>query len=470
MSTELLRGLSLFAGLAEEDLAWLCAQAEPVEVRAGEVLMEAGSASDALYIVLEGRFEVSVPYTGRPVVIAVSGPGDLVGEISFLEQSSRTATVRAVRDARLLKISHAVFERLMSLSPTAAMAVLRTVTVRLRNTELMLRQREKMTAIGGLSAGLAHELNNPAAAIRSSAEHLCGALLALQRSSFTLGSLALTEAQAETVDSLHEELLRRAAAPPHLDPIARGDLEADLESWLAEQGAGDAWALAPPLVDLGWQADDLEGLTTGLSPAQRLAFVAWLAAACTAYSLMSEARRGAEHISVIVKAVRSYTHLDQAPIQLVDVREEIENTLAVLRSRLNGVNVVREYDPDLPRIEAYASELNEVWTTLIDNALDALGGHGEIRIRVRAAGPEIVVEVADNGPGIPPHIQPRIFEAFVSTKEPGTGAGLGLHVTYNIVVHHHKGEISAESRPGETKFTVRLPVRIPPLAPAELEG
>jgi signal transduction histidine kinase len=217
-------------------------------------------------------------------------------------------------------------------------------------------------------------------------------------------------------------------------------------------------------------------LAEGFTPAQAGTFGCWLGAACTVYALFDEVRTGAQRISDIVKAVRSYSHLDKAAIQLVDVHEGIEDTLIILRHKLKqGVTVIREYDRNLPRIECYASELNQVWTNIIDNAVDAMQGKGEIRIKTyvdpaNLVHDDIVVEITDNGPGIPPEIQPRIFEAFFTTKAPGMGTGLGLNIAYNIVVKQHRGEIELESRPGQTTFTVRLPLRLaePQQAPREL--
>jgi signal transduction histidine kinase len=469
MSQDFLRQLPLFAGLSEEDLGRLCDMAKTEMLPAGEVLMEEGSLGDALYVTLDGTFEITKRSHERDLWIANRGPGEMLGEISLLEQTPRSATVRAATDCRVLRISREDFEQLLTKSSSAAIAMLRTVTARLRNTELMLRQSEKMAALGTLSAGLAHELNNPAAAVRRSATQLREALAGLQRHAAGLGALNPSPEAMAVVNTLRMELPRRATSPVKLDPLARSDLEGEVGGWLEEQGVDQPWELAPAIVALGWHANDLEDLTTPFTAAQKPVFLCWLATACTVYALLDEVSQGAGRISEIVKAVKSYSYLDQAPVQLVDVHEGIENTLVILRHKLKaGVTVVRDYAPNLPRIEAYASELNQVWTNLIDNAIDAMNGKGELRIRTysqdKAADggtrTDIGVEISDNGPGIPPELLGRIFDAFFTTKKLGKGTGLGLHITYNIVVNQHHGEIKVESLPGQTTFRVMLPMQI----------
>jgi signal transduction histidine kinase len=469
MSQDFLRQLPLFAGLTEEDLDRLCGMAETETLPAGEVLMEEGGLGDALYVILDGTFEITKRSQERDLWIATRGPGEMLGEISLLERTPRSATVRAATDCRVLRIRREDFEELLTKSSSAAMAMLRTVTARLRNTELMLRQSEKMAALGTLSAGLAHELNNPAAAVSRSATQLRESLAGLQRYAAGLGALNPSPEAMTVVNTLRMELPQRAANPVRLDPLARSDHEGEVGGWFEEQGVDQAWELAPAIVALGWHAADLEDLTLPFTSDQKPVFLCWLATACAVYALLDEVNQGAGRISEIVKAVKSYSYLDQAPVQLVDVHEGIEDTLVILRHKLKGgVNVVKEYAPDLPRIEAYVSELNQVWTNLIDNAIDAMNGQGELRIRTYGQDKsgdggtysEIVVEISDNGPGIPPELQGRIFDAFFTTKEPGKGTGLGLHITYNIVVNRHRGDIKVESLPGRTTFRVTLPAQL----------
>ena len=469
MNTDFLRQHPLFAGLPDDDLERLCGVAAQITIRAGEVLMKEGSTGDALYIPLDGMFEITKRSLEHDLVIAQRGPGDILGEISLLEGTPHSASVRAAADSRLLRISREDFEQLLSRSSTAALAVLRTVAARLRNTETMLRHSEKMAALGTLSAGLAHELNNPAAAVQRGATQLRESLAELQHRAAELAALDPHPEAMAAVHRLRQELPLRVANPVTLDPLARGDAADEVGGWLETQDVEKPWGLAPAIVALGWTAADLEELTRPFAVTQIPIFLCWLAAACAVYSLLNEVSQGAARISEIVKAVKSYSYLDQAPVQLVDVHEGLENTLVILRHKLKGgVTVIKDYAPDLPRIEAYASELNQVWTNLIDNAIDALNGHGEIRIHTHGetepldegAAQAVVVEISDNGPGIPPEMQDRIFDAFFTTKEPGKGTGLGLHIVYNTVFNQHHGGIKVDSKPGQTTFGVTLPVQL----------
>ena len=461
MSKPFLRQLPLFSELSDEDLDDLYRIAEPVALQAGQALMEEGDPGDSLYIATEGRFEICKRSGEREVVIAGSGPGDVIGEISLLEGSPRTATVRAVSDAYLMKISREAFTQLLARSPSAALGVLRTMTARLRNNETMLRQSEKMAALGTLSAGLAHELNNPAAALARSASQMHDSLAELQRRAAELAASGLSSRAAEVVNDLRRDLPGRSSKPVKLDPLARSDLEGELGSWMEAQGVEEPWELSPPIVALGWHAADLQGMTSVFAADQQPIFIRWLAAASTVYALIGEVGEGAARISELVKAVKSYSYLDQGPVQLIDIHEGLDNTLVILRHKLKyGVTVVKDYAPDLPRVEAFASELNQVWTNLIDNASDAMKGQGEIRVRTFAKGRDVIVEITDNGPGIPAEVRGRIFEAFFTTKPVGAGTGLGLHISYNIVVNQHHGQITVESEPGQTTFRVTLPTQL----------
>jgi len=242
--------------------------------------------------------------------------------------------------------------------------------------------------------------------------------------------------------------------------LARGDRESDAQAWLEDRGIDRAWELAPTLVTFGWDADTLQSLADTFADDQLSVIAPWLGVGSSVYALLDEVGRSAERISEIVGAVKSYSFLDQAPVQDVDVHQGLDNTLVILRHKLKqGVRVRRDYDAGLPRIEAYGSELNQVWTNIIDNAIDAMQGQGELTIRTYADDGHVVVEIADSGPGIPPHIQSRIFEPFFTTKPPGVGTGLGLNIAYNVV-QRHMGRITVTSQPGETRFQVRLPIQL----------
>jgi signal transduction histidine kinase len=456
-----LRRVPLFAGLSEEDLERLYQMAETISVPAGQLVLQEGDPGDALYVVLDGELEITKRQGGQDILLAVSRAGEFLGEMSLLEQRPRSASVRTLQESRLLVISQAAFQTLLSCSPSAPLRILHTLTSRLRNNESVLMQNEKMAALGTLAAGLAHELNNPAAAIRRSAAQLRDALTEREHLAAELSTLTNDPHQAKMIRILQEETAKRTTTSVSPDPLSLSDQEDELQEWLEDHSVEQAWELAPVLISFGWDRDELEPVTEHFSTIQLPVVVQWLAASSSVYGLLEEVGKSAEAISEIVKAVKTYSYLDQAPIQEVDVEESLENTLVILRPKIKqGISIVRDYADDVPCIEAYGSELNQVWTNIIDNAIDAVRGQGELVLRTYAKDDVIVVEITDNGPGIPPEIQPRIFEPFFTTKAPGVGTGLGLHIAYNIVVHKHHGQLQVASTPGETRFRVTLPIRL----------
>jgi signal transduction histidine kinase len=366
--------------------------------------------------------------------------------------------VIAKTDGETLRIPQEAFEELLSSSSTAARAVLRWVMARLSQNESLLHQQEKMAALGTLSAGLAHELNNPAAAAQRSAAELNKNLIRLQILTHQIESIAFQKNQTDWLDAFMAETSRRFSNPLKLEALERIEQVDRLQDWLEANGVESAWEYAPALVRFGWRAEELERLKD--SAMFDLA-IQWLGIGCLTVALLSEVQQASERISQIVRAMKSYTYLDQAPLLEVDVHEGLENTLLIMQHKLKrGVTLRREYSSSLPRIEAYASELNQVWTNIIDNAIDAMNGKGEITLRTYSENGHVVVEITDNGPGIPEDNRSRIFVPFFTTKPPGQGTGLGLHISHDIVVNRHHGQILVESVPGETKFKVRLPVKI----------
>ncbi len=462
MSIEFLRRLPLFADLPEADLQALYQRAEPLTLAAGDWLMREGEQGDALYAVLEGEIEITKRAGEQDVVLAMRGPGEVIGELALLEQTPRSASGRAVQETHLLTIGKEAFKQVLALSSSAALALLNTFNSRLRSTEAMLRQNEKMAALGTLAAGLAHELNNPAAAVQRSSAQLQATLAVWQQLTNQFDTLNFSPPQHEALHALRREVFTRVAAPLQLDSLAQSDRESELQDWLERQRVDEAWELTPALITHGFDTATLKALTDAFAPEHLSTVVRWLAASCSLQALIGEVHMGAERISEIVKAVKAYAYLDQAAIQEVDIHAGLENTLIILRHKLKqGVTVVRDFASDLPRVEAYASELNQVWTNLIDNAVDALQGAGQVTLRTYCHDNHVIVEVADNGPGIPPEIQTRIFDPFFTTKPPGSGTGLGLHIVYNSVVDKHGGQITLTSHPGATTFQVTLPIQLP---------
>jgi signal transduction histidine kinase len=329
--------------------------------------------------------------------------------------------------------------------------------------EVMLRQSEKLATLGKLSAGLAHELNNPAAAAQRGAAQLQATITHLQSTHLKLGELNLTGAQLASLLALDKLAGETARQPADMDSLTRSDREYELETWLGEQGVENAWQVAPALANLGYERDELHTLAADFAPSQFPAIIDWLNDTYSIYSLLEEIGQGAGRISELVKALKGYTYLDQAPVQAVDIHEGLDSTLVILRSKLRpGITVHREYATDLPRVQAFGSELNQVWTNLVDNAIDAMDGEGEITLRTRVDAPWVIVEIEDNGPGIPPEVLPNLFDPFFTTKAPGSGTGLGLNISHNIVVRKHQGQIDVFSQPGQTRFEVRIPIDCTP--------
>jgi len=453
-----LRKSPLLEGLSDEELQQLVDNAEHFTYHAGDVLMQQGDPGDSAHVVLSGGFEIQ-KQSGQSVIrIDVRKPGEVIGEMALLSNAPRSATVVATCDSETLCISQEAFEKLLLTSPSATMAVLHWVMARLSQNESLLHQQEKMAALGTMSAGLAHELNNPAAAAQRSASLLRGAPTKWLIRTHALEELAFKENLSEWLSGFMKKAVRRFNNPVKLDALEKIDLVEQLQDWLDANGVESAWELAPAMVKFGWNAELLEELKE--TPLFHAA-VQWLGAGSQIVEQLYEIQNTTERISQIVRAMKSYTYLDQAPLLEVDIHEGLENTLVIMQHKLKqGVTIKREYSPDLPRIEAYASELNQVWTNIIDNAVDAMNGKGEITIRTREEGDQVIVEIIDNGPGIPAEIQSRILEPFFTTKPPGKGTGLGLHVTHDIVANRHHGLLMVESVPGETKFKVILPKQI----------
>ncbi len=458
---EFLRKVPLFADLPDEDLSRLCEMVERVHLPAGQELFAEGSRGDRAYVIESGELEVIKTSAGRPVLLAVRRPGEVIGEIALLEDTPRTASVRARSDAELLAINQEQFDSLVQHSPTASRVLFSIVLARYRNMTASLRQSEKMAQLGTLTAGVAHELNNPAAAVKRGAGQLEEALAAFALAQSAVAQLDLNDGQRATLNQTADEVRSAAGKMQnYLDPLARSDLEYDLEIWLDERAVPDPWELAPTLVNLGYDAASLARFASQLAADQLPTVIRWLGSVYSVYNLLAEVGQGASRISEIVKSLKSYAYLDQAPVQAVNIHEGLDNTLLILRHKMGAIKVMREYAPDLPVIHGYGSELNQVWTNLLDNAADALENTPAPQITLKTSHRDgwVVVEVQDNGPGIPPEIQERVFDAFFTTKPPGKGTGMGLDISYNIVVHKHRGDINAVSRPGFTCFQVTLPV------------
>lgn len=462
---DVLKAIPLFADLPEQDLATLAEGVDEVALRAGEVLFKEGEEGHHAYVVTAGEIEITKASAGRELLLAVKGPGMVVGEMALLEEAPRSATVRARSDTRLLRIPKAQLDALLAASPTAVRALFAVVLGHWRSTQVTLRQSERMAQLGTLTAGLAHELNNPAAAVRRGSEELREAVTEYAEARAALAEAGLGDSVRPTLDELRERARTHAGHPPDLDPLTRSDREDEIESWLEDHDVGRAWEIAPVLVDLDLDEEALDTIVRTFGDGVAPLVLRWLRATHTALTLVSEVEEAAGRMSAIVKALKSYSYLDQAPLQEVDLAAGLDDTLLIMKSKIKDIAVRRSYAPDLPRIEGYGSELNQVWTNLIDNAADAVHAtgrsDGKIIIRAFRADGRVAVEIEDNGTGIPDAIRDRVFDSFFTTKPPGSGTGLGLDISYGIVVHRHRGNISVSSEPGRTTFRVELPLRAP---------
>lgn len=462
---EFLRNVPLFSEMKDSDLESLCMIVQEVDLPAGEVLFDEGSEGDTAYIVESGEVDIVKTSDNREILLAKRGPGEVFGEMALLLDQPRSAGVRARTDTKLIGISRSDLRNLLQISPTAASSMFDIMVSRLQNTQNLLKQSEKMAQLGGFTAGIAHELNNPAAAVQRSADHLNKALFESAHTFMRLVREGLTTHQQDTLERYVRQAQEQAKSLPQLEALARSDREAELEEWLEDHGVESAWENATTLVNLNYTNQQLDDLAAEYGESQLPTILDWLNNNYTIFNLLSELQQGASRISAIIKALKSYTYLDQAPVVRTNVHQGLDDTLIILRHKLkNEMNVRREYDPTLPEIEAYGSELNQVWTNLIDNAADALRGAGTpdptITLRTRREGSWIIVTVEDNGPGIAPENMAHIFEAFFTTKPIGQGTGLGLDISYNIVARRHKGDIRVHSQPGRTQFEVWLPIEL----------
>ena len=471
-----LAGVSLFADLGPRELARVRAVATEVSLAPGGILITEGDRGDALFVLLEGTLAVSRRAGSGEVSLTTVGPGAVQGEIAVLEGGLRRATVRAATPARLVRIGRDDLFDVLAREPAVLRSLVGTVARRLRDLESSAQEQERLASLGTLAAGLAHELNNPAAAAHSSVGQLETALDEWDRATTALGTLtagggpAAGPVAAELLDTLREEAARRAGAPPTLDPLDAADRRDAVGTLLGALGMAAPHEPAAALVALGWDGNELDDLLAPFGDDEaRLVVAVWLAATALVRQLLAEVAIATERISEIIGAVREYTYLDRAPVQRIAVTAGLENTLVILRSRWKaGVAIQRSYAPDLPAIDAYGSELNQVWTNLIANAIDAMGGTGELAIAAAPTpgGDGVVVEIRDSGPGIPEDVQRRIFDPFFTTKDLGAGTGLGLHISRSIVERHGGHLELASGDPGRTTFRVTLPAHLPPATPA----
>lgn len=422
-----------------------------LELPAGTVLIEQ-DLLDHFYVLLDGEIAITSGTDANEEVIlaGASSPDD---QSPVLIGTPPTVTgARVLRTSRFLYVEVDVYmEHIAGWSPFYTIIV-GSLAGRVHNAVAMLRQQEKLAALGKLSAGLAHELNNPASAAHRAADHM----------RTCIETLATTDDRqpAELVEIERRALARRPARPVH-DPLLLAEREEELAAWLDARGIPDGWRIAASLAEAGLDSAWLDAVAAQVNPDALGTTLVRFEARLRATGLLDEIEQSTDRIAELVGALKSYAYRDQAPVQEVDVHQGLENTLVILNHKLrDGITVTRDYEPALPRITAFGGELNQVWTNLIDNAIDALQGHGRISIRTACQDDHVVVEIIDDGPGIPAEVQPHIFAPFITTKAQGEGVGIGLHTAYTIVVHRHHGKLTFTSEPGRTSFRVHLPVKL----------
>jgi signal transduction histidine kinase len=453
MDLDDLRPLPIFDGLTDGQLAELAAGGTEVPVEPGVDLFREGEHADFWWLLVDGAI-------GREdtVVARMDVPGRWAGGFrAWDEHGVYLATGRGVTGGRVLRVPAELLRHWSDSWFPFGGHLIQGLFQTARSVESTARQRESLVTLGTLAAGLAHELNNPASAAGRAVDALDAACAALLSSVGLLARGQLSAGQFAALDGLRSELQPGAADP---DPLALADREQALSAWLIRHGVVREWTIAPPLAAAGVDPAWCERAAAVLEGPALEAGLEWVASSLSVATLLGEVRESTRRISELVAAVRSYSQLDRASMQHLEVTEGLESTLVMLGHKLrHGVTVVRDYGPDVPRIDAYAGELNQVWTNLIDNAVDAMEGTGTLRLTTRADGDRVVVEIGDTGPGMPPQVAARAFEPFYTTKDVGKGTGLGLDIARRIVVDRHGGTIAIDPRPGETVLVVRLPVR-----------
>jgi signal transduction histidine kinase len=454
-----LRKIGIFSDLPEEDLRWLAERFEEVSLQPGDAGAREGDPANWLFVILEG--EIRFQQTGKDSPVLRATAGQVTGLLPYSRLKQYKGSARAALPTRIARLHKDHFPEMLRRMPQLGQRLVALMADRIRETTRLETQRDKLMALGKLSAGLAHELNNPAAAAQRATANLRETLEAVRDASIRLARHALSPEQRETILRFEREAGEFKPAIP-ADPLAQSDREEQIAIWLEKCRVPDAWKLAPVLADVGVDVVKLESLAAEVGDDVLTDALIRIASLITIARLISEIENSTKRISDLVRAVKEYSYMDRAAMQETDVHQGLENTLTILGHQLKrGVKVVRDYDKDLPLICAYGGELNQIWTNLMDNAIEAMHGQGELRVRTaRDLDDRILVEIGDNGPGIPTEVLPYIFDPFFTTKGVGEGTGLGLDTACRIVRNHH-GEIQVTSQPGDTRFKVYLPIDQP---------
>ena len=454
-TSELLHRIPAFEGLPDDQIAWFLSQSKELHLKQGDSYARQGEPADAMFVLLEGEFQWRGELAGESFVLEIHA-GEITGILPFSRMKQFTLSGRAMTEARILRFPAALFPQLVQKMPELATRLVGLMSDRIREATRFEQQRDRLAALGKLSAGLAHELNNPASAAKRAASQLRDILKRVRDASHELGRRDLTAAQKSEIEKLESSLIQLDGPPP--DALTISDLEEQIDSLLRSHGQRDLWQLASDLAHKNFKPAALEHLFAALDAGTARAALVRISASLEIADLLHQIESSTSRISELVGAIKEYTFMDQSPVQNVDIVKTLETTLTILNHKLKrGVTVQRDYQKIPLLVNSFGSELNQIWTNIIDNAIDAMGGKGELRVRTHREDDCVVVEIGDNGPGISPVVRPHIFEPFFTTKAVGQGTGLGLD-TVQRIVRKHRGNIQVHSEPGDTRFQVRLPL------------
>ena len=452
---EALERIGPLHGVPLDERLWLARHGEEFIAEPGDILFEEGTQAEHMILILKGEIHVR-RQRGGPMALFIGRAGQMTGLLPFSRMKTYGGQGFAVSKAWALFIHRSLFPQMLAAIPTMTQRVVATLLDRVREVTRIEQQAEKLTALGKLAGNLAHELNNPASAAQRAAAGLVTELRANRANRFKLVNLCLNEEQIRAVEDWEQRILSRSAEAHTADAAAVINREESLRKWLTALPCEDAWDVAAQLGDQLVTVDDLIALRAFLEPRELAVTLQYFARYLRSTRSVDTLLNSTARIFDLISAVKTYSYMDRAPILEVDVPAGLDATVQMLQSRMRGVTIERDYQPDLPCISAYGSELNQVWTALMENALDALGNQGHLKLSCRLEGEMLLVEIWDTGPGIPAELQDRIFEPFFTTKAPGQGLGLGLDNAMRIV-RKHRGHLSVRSEPGSTCFRVRLP-------------
>src|ERR1700721_3164912 len=444
-----------FADLPDDQLDWFLGNSQELRVAVGDTYIRQGDPADWMCVILEGQFQWRGDLGGDTVTYPAKA-GDGTGILPFSRMKRYSVTFRALTEGRLLKFPASLFPELVQKMPELTARLVGYLSDRVRETTRLEQQRGRLASLGKLSAGLAHELNNPASAAKRAASQLRDILKKIRDASLELGRQDLSSAQKLEIEKLETSFTQQDVVPP--DALTISDLEDQIDSLLRSHGQNDLWQLAAELARRNISPEMVESLFATLDGDTARAALVRIAASVEVASLLHEIESSTSRISDLVGAIKEYTYMDQSPVQNVDVVKSLEPTLTILNHKLKkGVVVQRDYQRVPFLVHSFGSELNQVWTNIIDNAIDAMHGEGKLKIRTYRDDDCVVVAITDNGPGIPADVKAHIFEPFFTTKGVGQGTGLGLD-TVQRIVKKHRGNIEVNSVPGQTCFEVWLPL------------